>query len=150
MDLNFGPQIYDSNKGVLRSATAEPFRVDLLVGTIFLQLEKRLVDRFAIGAIGRESDAIVFLTKNRAHGLYFAFAVMRRVIEQYRSIVYDGFSLTLLQRLVGFFHLGKFDDLGIVLAQILCRSAVFDRGDSFAREIFRTVNIAAQLLHGQR
>src|SRR6266508_1934028 len=50
-------------------APAEPLLEELIVSAVFLELQQCLVDRFAIGAIRRKNDAVVFFTKDRSYGL---------------------------------------------------------------------------------
>ena len=124
----------------LTTRAAKPFVVELIIGAVLFQLEQRFVNPFAQRALDRESNAVVFLAKDRADGLRFAFAFMGGVVEQNRRVIDDGVDLRLLRapdRLLQFWRIRSprvlcwrrysTEVLPLTAARRVCRADLRDR-----------------------
>src|SRR5919108_5248571 len=120
----------------LRCAGAEPFLIELIIGAAFSNFQKRFVDPLPIAAIRWKENAVVFLAKDASDGLYLSLALVRRIVEQHRSIVDHGVGLPLPKRLKSIFHLCKLHHINVACLQIFHRGASLHAGDALTRKIF--------------
>ncbi len=70
-------------------------------------------------AVGREHDAEVLLAEHWAHELYFALAVVARVVGELRCIEDDGVGLLVEQELIGVADLLDLEDVDLAGTQVV-------------------------------
>src|SRR5947208_5019343 len=128
--------------------STEPFSVELIVGSVFSNFQKRFVDSLPIGAVGWKEDTVALFAEDIADGLNFSFPLVRGIVEQDWSIIDDGVGLALLNRLKSILHFRKFRWINIVSSQIFRALASLHGREAFAGKVFATVDIAVPLLQG--
>src|SRR5215510_3344033 len=133
----------------LGPSAAEPFSIEPIVGAVFSEFQQHFIDWFSIRAVGREENTVALFVKNIADDLDFSLTFMRCIVEQNWRVVHDGVRRALVKCLKSLLHVSESRRLDIVTAQIIHRRAALHRCDAFAGEIFRAVDISAQLLKGE-